>query len=114
MYLATAQAAPHPPGPTARLASPGAGASGRVTSVREMTTHPDDLDFHPVRGRPLDQHAGDQAPQQCFALWVTQLRTRPQIREALAQMQQLIAQLWRQRWLIRLMGEALRRLLRLT
>src|SRR5262249_24374437 len=33
MYLATAQAAPHPPGPTARLASPGAGASGRVTSV---------------------------------------------------------------------------------
>src|SRR5215467_7054166 len=33
MHVAAAQAAPHPPGPTARIASSGAGASGRVTSV---------------------------------------------------------------------------------
>jgi len=32
MHVAAAQAAPHPPGPTARIASSGAGASGRVTS----------------------------------------------------------------------------------
>src|SRR5262249_38050913 len=33
MHLAAAQAAPHPPGATARIASSGAAASGRVTSV---------------------------------------------------------------------------------
>ena len=83
-------------------------------ALREMATHPDDLDLNPIGGRPLDNHACDQAPQQGLALRVTQLRARPQIREALAQVQQLIAQLWRQRRLIGLMGEALRRLLGLT
>src|SRR5215471_21773530 len=33
MHLAAAQAAPHPPGPTARIARPGAGTGRRVTSV---------------------------------------------------------------------------------
>src|SRR6516162_9196977 len=33
MHLAAAQAAPHPPGPTARIASSGAGTGGRVTSA---------------------------------------------------------------------------------
>src|SRR3954452_12277113 len=33
LYMAAAQATPHPPGPAARIASTGAGASRRVTTV---------------------------------------------------------------------------------
>src|SRR5215510_4986227 len=33
MHVAAAQAAPHPPGPTARIARPGAGTGRRVTSA---------------------------------------------------------------------------------
>ena len=60
MYLATAQAAPHPPGPTARLASPGAGASGRVTS--DLITHPTATFFVRVAGESMREagiHSGD-------------------------------------------------------
>src|SRR5215813_6287677 len=56
-------------------------------ALREMATGPDDLDFHPVRGRPLDHHAGDEAAQQRLALRVPELRAPPQIRETLAQVQ---------------------------
>ena len=83
-------------------------------ALREMATGPDDLDFHPVRGRPLDHHACNQAAQQRLALRVTKLRAQPQIGEALAQVQQLMAEFGRQRRLVGLMGEALRRFLSLT
>src|SRR5215510_5937973 len=83
-------------------------------ALREMTTDPDDLDLNPIRGYPLDHHAGNQAAQQRLALRVTELRARPQIGEALTQVQQWLAGLWRQRRLTRLMGEALCRLLSLT
>jgi DNA invertase Pin-like site-specific DNA recombinase len=38
MHMAAAQAAPHPPGPTARIARPGAGTGRRVTSVQEKAS----------------------------------------------------------------------------
>src|SRR5215468_10362068 len=79
-----------------------------------MATDPDDLDLNPIRGHPLDHHTCNQAAQQRLALWVTELRARPQSGEALTQVQQLIANLGRQRRLTRLMGEALCRLRRLT
>src|SRR6266446_4031947 len=82
-------------------------------ALREMATDPDDLDLNPIRGHPLDHHACNQAAQQRLALRVTELRARPQIGEALTQVQQLIAALWRQRRLPGLMGEALCRLLSL-
>src|SRR6266567_6301683 len=83
-------------------------------ALREMATGPDDLHFNPVCGRPLDHHACNQAAQQRLALRVTELRAQPQIGEALAQVQQLMAEFGGQRRLVGLMGEALRRLLSLT
>src|SRR5215510_16321806 len=64
-------------------------------SLREMATNPDDLDLNPIRSHPLDHHACNQAAQQRLALRVTELRARPQSGEALTQVQQLIAGLWR-------------------
>src|SRR6266581_2135898 len=83
-------------------------------ALRAMATDPDDLDFNPIRGHPLDHHACHQAAQPRLTLRVTELRARPQIGEALTQVQQLIAGRWRQRRLTGLMGEALCRLLSLT
>ncbi len=64
-------------------------------ALRAMATDPDDLDFNPIRGHPLDHHACHQAAQPRLTLRVTELRARPQIGEALTQVQQLIAGLWR-------------------
>src|SRR4051812_36700952 len=49
MHVAAAQAAPHPPGPTARIASPGAGTGRRVTSV--ITEMEKTLGQHPTKKR---------------------------------------------------------------
>src|SRR5262245_16726082 len=64
-------------------------------ALTRMATHPEDPDLNPIRSHPLDHHACNQAAQQRLALRVTKLRARPQSGEALTQVQQLIAGLWR-------------------
>src|SRR5438093_2710802 len=82
--------------------------------LREMATHPDNFDGNAIGGRPLDNDPCDQAPQQGLALSMTQLLARPQLRQSLAQVQQLLAQFWGQRRLTGLMGTAFRGLLGLA
>src|SRR2546422_10835743 len=62
--------------------------------LREMATHPDNFDGNAISGYPLDNHACDQAPQQGLALGVRQLLARPQLGKSLAQVQQLLTELW--------------------
>src|SRR5262249_52832383 len=77
----------------------------------EMATHPDNFDGNAISGCALDKHACDQAPQQGLALGVRQLLARPQLGKSLAQMQQLLAELWGHRRLTGLMRKAFRGLL---
>src|SRR6266851_4240030 len=79
--------------------------------LREMATDPDNFDRHAIGGRPLDNDPCDHTPQQGLALGMTQLRARPQRRQPLAQVEELLAALWGQRWLTGLMRKAFRGLL---
>src|SRR2546421_4111066 len=83
-------------------------------ALREMAADPDNLDGNAVGGRPLDNDPGNQAPQQGLALGVTELLARPQLRQSLAQVQQLLAEFWGQRRLTGLMRKAFRGLFGLT
>ena len=82
--------------------------------LREMATHPDNFDRHAIGGRTLDNDPCDHTPQQSLALGVAQLLARPQRRQPLAQVQQLLAEFWGQCRLTGLMRKAFRGLLGLT
>src|SRR5215831_18630071 len=82
-------------------------------ALREMATHPDDLDRNAIGGGALDNHAGNEAPEQGLALVVAQLIARPEGGKMLAEVEQLLADCWRQRRLTGLLGKTLRSLLSL-
>src|SRR6266481_5458388 len=56
-------------------------------ALREMATHPDDLDLNAIGGCALDNHAGNDAPEQGLALVMTQLIARPEVGQMLAQVE---------------------------
>src|SRR3989442_2974070 len=80
-------------------------------ALREMATDPDDLHLNAIGGCALNNHACNDAPEQGFALVVTQLIARPEVGKMLTEVEQLLADFWRQHRLTGLLGKALCRLL---